>query len=413
MRYVERPMYLNRMKPFAKNGNAKIITGVRRSGKSTMLKELDKIVDGRILRIDMELWENRRFRDPDTVYRHIRDSVEQGVEIVAIDEVQDISQWHEVVRSLVAEGSCDIYITGSNSKLLSGEFASMLTGRCNLFDNFTLTYSECCIFAEEYQGAEMDVLHRMLRVGGFPSVWRNRYEESDAVSEVSDILNSIMMRDIVARFDIRKPDLLHRIFRYFCDNIGNRTSIHNIYNALLAEDRKVSKDIVYEYVDHLESACLIYKAETYDVKGRRILTSAYKYYLADIGLKNAVCGFRPEDMQGYIENILYLEMRARGYNVWVGDFSGKEVDFVCRRGSETLYIQAATRLSDEKVVEREFGNLLSIPDNHPKYVVVMERSPLDADMDGIKCVLLEDFLSHESGEGLLDQRPLQRAREQI
>ena len=409
MRYVERPLYLNRMKPFAKNGNAKIITGVRRSGKSTMLKELDKIVDGRMLRIDMELWENRRFRDPETVYRHIRDSIAQGVEIVAIDEIQDIGQWHEVVRSLVAEGDCDIYITGSNSKLLSGEFASMLTGRCNLFDNFTLTYSECCMFAEEFQDPGTEVLPRLLRVGGFPSVWRNRYEESDAVSEVSDILNSIMMRDIVARYDIRKPDLLHRIFRYFCDNIGNRTSVHNIYNALLAEDRKVSKDIVYEYVDHLESACLIYKAETYDVKGRRILTSAYKYYLADIGLKNAVCGFRPEDIQGYIENIIYLEMRARGYNVWVGDFSGKEVDFVCRRGNETLYIQAATRLSDEKVVEREFGNLLSIPDNHPKYVVVMEQSPLDANVDGIKCVLLEDFLRHESGEIVLDQRPPQRA----
>ncbi len=409
MRYVERPLYLNRMKPFAQNGNAKIITGVRRSGKSTMLKELDKIVDGRILRINMELWENRRFRDPDIVYKHIRDSVSEGAEVVAIDEVQDIEQWHEVVRSLVAEGDCDIYITGSNSKLLSGEFASMLTGRCNLFDNFTLTYSECCMFAEEYQDAETEVLPRLLRVGGFPSVWRNRYEESDAVSEVSDILNSIMMRDIVARYDIRKPDLLHRIFRYFCDNIGNRTSVHNIYNALQAEDRKVSKDLVYEYVDHLESACLIYKAETYDVKGRRILTSAYKYYLADIGLKNAVCGFRPEDIQGYIENILYLEMRARGYNVWVGDFSGKEVDFVCRRGNETLYIQAATRLSDEKVVEREFGNLLSIPDNHPKYVVVMERSPLDTDMDGIKCVLLEEFLRHESGEIVLDQRSLRRA----
>ncbi len=409
MSYVERPMYLNRLKPFAKNGNAKIITGVRRSGKSTMLKELDRIVDGRILRIDMELWENRRFRDPDVVYRHIRDSVAQGIEIIAIDEVQDIEKWHEVVRSLVAEGDCDIYITGSNSKLLSGELASMLTGRCNLLDSFTLTYSECCMFSEAYQDAGTEVLPRLLRVGGFPSVWRNRYEESDAVSEVSDILNSIMMRDIVARYDIRRPDLLHRIFRYFCDNIGNRTSVHNIYNALLAEDRKASKDLVYEYVDHLESACLIYRAETYDVKGKRILTSSYKYYLADIGLKNAVCGFRPEEIQGYIENILYLEMRARGYSVWIGDFSGKEVDFVCRRGNETSYIQAATRLSDEKAIDREFGNLRSIPDNHPKQVVIMERSPLDADIDGIRCVLLEDFLRYESGEALLDRRQRPRA----
>ena len=392
MKYIERPLYLDSIRPYARNGNVKIITGIRRSGKSTLLKELNKVTGDKILRIDMELWNNRRFRDPDTVYRYIRESIDKGTGAVAIDEIQDIDHWHEVVRSLVAEEDCDLYITGSNSKLLSSEFASLLTGRYDLFDTFTLTYSECIEFAKEYQENDTEVLSRFLRVGGFPSVWRNRYEESDAVSEVGDILNSIMMRDIVARYDIRKPDLLHRIFRFICDNLGNRTSVHNIYTSLLSEDIKVSKDLVYEYVDHLESACLIYKAETYDVKGKNILTSSYKYYLADIGLKNAVCGFRPEDIQGYVENILYLEMRARGYDVWMGDHSGKEVDFVCKKGSGLVYIQGTVRLSGEDVVDREFGNLLNIPDNHPKYVVTLERSPLDADVDGIRCVLLEDFL---------------------
>ncbi len=287
----------------------------------------------------------------------------------------------------MAEKGCDLYITGSNSKLLSGEFASLLTGRYNLFHTFTLTYSECVRFAKEYQDEDIDVFGRFLHVGGFPSVWRNRYDDSDAISEVGDILNSIMMRDIVARYDIRRPDLLHRIFRYICDNIGNKTSVHNIYASLKAEDCKVSKDVIYQYVDHLESACLIYKAETYDVKGRNILTSSYKYYLADIGLKNAVCGFRPDDIQGYVENILYLEMRARGYDVWIGDFSGKEVDFVCRKGRDMIYIQGTSRLTGEDVVKRVFGNMRGIPDNHPKYVVTYERSPLDSDMDGIRCVL--------------------------
>ncbi len=394
MKYVERPLYLDRIRPFTKNGNVKIITGVRRSGKSTLLKELDRVIDDEILRIDMELWENRRFKDPDVIHRYIRDSISKGTKAIAIDEIQDIDQWYDVIRSLVAEGDCDLYITGSNSKLLSGEFASLLTGRYNQFDNFTLTYSECIKFAEEYQDEKMDVFSRFLHVGGFPSVWKNRYDESDAISEISDILNSIMMRDIVARYDIRKPDLLRRIFRFFCDNIGNRTSIHNIYKYLLAEDKRISKDVVYEYVDYLESACLIYKVETYDVKGKSILTSQYKYYLADIGLKNAMCGFRSEDIQGYVENILFLEMKARGYDVWIGDHSGKEVDLVCRKGNDAIYIQATTRLSDEGVVEREFWNLRNIPDNHPKYVVVLENSPLDADIDGIRCVLLEDFLKN-------------------
>ncbi len=394
MKYVERSLYLDRIRSSTKNGNVKIITGVRRSGKSTLLKELDRVIDDEILRIDMELWENRRFKDPDVIHRFIRDSISKGTKAIAIDEIQDIDQWYDVIRSLVAEGDCDLYITGSNSKLLSGEFASLLTGRYNQFDNFTLTYSECIKFAEEYQDEKMDVFSRFLHVGGFPSVWRNRYDESDAISEISDILNSIMMRDIVARYDIRKPDLLRRIFRFFCDNIGNRTSIHNIYKYLLTEDKRISKDVVYEYVDYLESACLIYKVETYDVKGKSILTSQYKYYLADIGLKNAMCGFRSEDIQGYVENILFLEMKARGYDVWIGDHSGKEVDLVCRKGNDATYIQATTRLSDEGVVEREFGNLRNIPDNHPKYVVVLENSPLDADIDGIRCVLLKDFLKN-------------------
>ena len=396
MNYVERPLLLDRIRPFAGNGNVKIITGIRRSGKSTMLKELDRIADGKILRIDMELWDNRKYRDPDVLYRYIRESIDDGIETIAIDEIQDIGQWHEIVRSLVAKGDCDLYITGSNSKLLSGEFASLLTGRYNLFDNLTLTYSECIRFAEEYHDAGTDIFARFLHVGGFPSVWKNRYDESDAVLEVRDMLDSIIMRDIVTRYDVRKPDLLYRIFRYICDNIGNRISVHKIYKSLSSEDRNVSKDLVYDYVDHLESACLIYKAETYDVKGKGILTSTYKYYLADIGLKNAICGFRPEDIQGYVENILYLEMMARGYGVWVGDHSGKEVDLVCRKGNDLVYIQATTRLSSEEVVEREFGNLRSISDNHPKYVVVLEGSPLDADMDGIRCVLLEEFLRMES-----------------
>ena len=392
MKYVDRTMYMGRMRPFVSNGNVKIVTGIRRSGKSTLLKELNGFLEKKVLRINMELWYNHKYRDPETAYRYIRESIDGGVEAVIIDEVQDIDHWYDIVRSLVAEEECDLYISGSNSKLLSGEFASLLTGRYNLFGMFTLTYSECIEFAKEYQDEKTEILPRFLRVGGFPSVWRNRYAESDALLEVSDILGSIMMHDIIARYNVRRPDLLHRILRFFCDNIGNKSSINNIYNTLVTEDRKLAKDLVYQYVDHLESACLIYKAETYDVKGKKILGSSYKYYLADIGLKNAVCGYRPEDINGYVENIVFLEMRARGYEVWIGDYAGKEVDFVCKRGREFVYIQATTELSNEDVVRREFGNLMAIPDNHSKYVVAMRSSPLDSDLDGVRFLLLEDFL---------------------
>ncbi len=395
MNYVERPLYLDRIRPFAKNGNAKIITGIRRSGKSTMLKELDRITDGRILVINMELWRNRKFKDPDILYEYIHGSIADGIKVVAIDEIQDIDHWQDLVRSLIAEGNCDLYITGSNSRLLSGEFGSLLTGRYNLFDNFTLTYSECARFAEAYLEKDMDVFSRFLHVGGFPSVWRNNYAESDAFSEIRDILYSIQMHDIVSRYDVKRSDLLERIFRFICDNVGSRVSVNNIFKVLHNEDMKLSKDHVYEYISYLESACLIYKAKMYDVKGKKILTATYKYYLADIGLKNAAYGFRSEDIGGYVENILYLEMRARGYDVWLGDYSGKEVDFVCMKGKDIIYVQATTRLSGEDVVRREFGNLRDIPDNHKKYVVVLEKSPLDSDLDGIICVTLEDFLKNK------------------
>ncbi len=203
------------------------------------------------------------------------------------------------------------------------------------------------------------------------------------------------MHDIVSRYVVKRTDLLHRIFRFICNNIGNRVSVNNIFRALQNEDTKLSKDLVYEYVDYLESACLIYKAKMHDIKGKKILIASYKYHRADIGLKNAANGFRPEDIGGHVENILYLEMRARGYEVWPGDYSGKEVDFVCMKGNDIIYIQATMRLSGEDVVRKEFGNFLDIPDNHRKYVVVLERSPLDSDLDGIKCVTLEDFLKNK------------------
>ncbi|MBR4504835.1 MAG: ATP-binding protein [Candidatus Methanomethylophilaceae archaeon] len=393
MEYVERKAYLGRMRPFVGNGNAKIVSGIRRSGKSTFLRGLDGIVEGKVLRIDMELWENRALRDPDSLYRRIRSAIDDGYRTIVIDEIQDVKEWQGVVRSLIAEQNCDIFISGSNSKLLSGEFATLLTGRYNMMEMFTLTFPECIEFAGDRQNpGAYAVLDRFLRVGGFPSVWKNEYSESEALSEVKGIVDSILMRDIVSRYDIRRPDLLEKILRFLCDTMGSRVSINSIHAALSSTEGKLSKDLVYSYVSHLESACLIYKAEAYDVKGKRILTSAYKYYPADVGIKNVVCGFRPDDIQGYVENIIFLHMRSRGYDVWIGDCLGKEIDFICRKGSDSVYIQATTRLADEKVVDREFGSLRKVRDSHPKFVVVLENSHLDADMDGIKCVKLTDFL---------------------
>lgn len=394
---VERRRYDSQIEPYIGNRNAKVLTGIRRSGKSTLLEMIAaRMGDSvNIIILDMERWDNRPYRDPSSLYAKIKDSLTDGKSnCLFIDEVQDIVEWESVIRSLISERCCDIYLTGSNSKLLSGEFATYLSGRLNVIEVFTLTLSECVEF-ERFRGGKADpteMLKRFLHSGGFPSVWCRDYNESHALREISDIVDAIVKKDISDRHSIRNTEMLDRILNYFCDNIGNFTSINNVFETLHAEDRSVVKTTVYDYVKYLEDAFLVVRVPVYDIKGRKHLTSKYKYYLSDIGIKNARLGFRPDDMPGYMENIIYLELRSRGYRVSVGEVGGKEVDFIAEKDGRFIYVQATTELSNEKVVNREFGNFDRIPDNHPKYVVTLEDGLLNADIDGVRCVKLTDFL---------------------
>ena len=399
MDYVLRESYIDKIAPFVGNRNAKVITGVRRSGKTTILKELPLFAkDSNILLYDMELWANRRFRNPDVIYGSIKDSLDPKKEnVLIIDEVQDIDGWEELIRSLIAEGCCDIYISGSNSKLLSSEFATYLAGRINTVELCTLNLRECLLFDRMYGGGASDdeVLDRLFRRGGFPFIWVTDYEESDAMSGVRDIVQSIMMTDIVGRYRVKRVDVLESILMFLSDNIGNISSLNSIANTLSSSGRGVNKDLVYEYAGYLEAACLVDRVPMYDIKGKGVLVSKYKYYLADVGIRNALLGFRSSDIPGYIENIIYLELKSRGYDIWIGNNNGMEVDFIARRGGDTVYIQAAMALEDESAVKREFGNLEGIADNYPKYVVVLNKGPLDTDIDGIRCIALKDFLQLE------------------
>lgn len=400
MDHVLRESYIDRISPFVGNRNAKVITGVRRCGKTTILKELPSFAkDSNILLYDMELWANRRFRDPDILYGSIKDSLDPGKEnVLIIDEVQDVDRWEELIGSLIAEDCCDIYISGSDSRLLSGEFATYLAGRMNSIEVCTLNLRECILFDRMYgDGASDDeVLDRLFRRGGFPSVWAAGYEESDAMSQVRDIIHSIMMTDIVGRYGVKRVDVLESILMFLCDNIGNITSLNSIANTLSSSSgRGVHKDLVYEYAGYLEAACLVDRVPMYDIKSKRTLFSKYKYYLADVGIRNALLGFGSSDIPGYIENIIYLDLKSRGYDIRIGNNNGMEVDFVSRKGGDIVYIQATMALEDESVVRREFGNLEGIADNFPKYVVVLNKGPLDSDMNGIRCISLKDFLQLE------------------
>lgn len=399
MDHVLRDSYIDKIAPFVGNRNAKVVTGVRRCGKTTILKMLPLFAkDSNVLLYDMELWANRRFRDPDVFYRSIKDSLDSATEnVLIIDEIQDVDRWEELIRSLIAEGCCDIYISGSNSKLLSGEFATYLAGRINSIEVCTLNLRECMLFDRMYgdSASDEEVLGKLFRRGGFPSVWAADYEESDAMSEVRDIVQSIMMIDIVGRYGVKRVDVLESILMFLCDNIGNISSLNSIANTLSSSGRKVHKDLVYEYAGYLEAACLVDRVPMYDIKGKEILVSKYKYYLADIGIRNALLGFRSSDLPGYIENIIYLDLKSRGYTIRIGNNNGMEVDFVARKGGDIVYVQATMALEDEKVLKREFGNLEGIADNYPKYVVVLNKGPLDSDVNGIRCIALKDFLQLE------------------
>lgn len=399
---INRATYFDRMSDFVGNSNAKVFIGIRRCGKSTMMRCFSETIgagrDINEIYIDMELWDNRELRDPETLYKRIKSNLAvDKMNVLFLDEIQDVTEWESVVRSLINEGACDIYITGSNSRLLSSEYTTYLSGRLNVLEMFPLSFRECVEFNSVYGNPATDeeLLQRFIKVGGFPMVWRSNYGESSSYSTVRDILSSIRAKDIVEKFNIRNPDLLDRIFRFVCDNLGKYTSMNNIYNVLQAEDRSVSRDTVYAYMGHLEAAFLVQKANVYDVKGKRVLSSKCKYFLTDIGLKHAVFGYRGDDISGHMENILYLDLRSRGYTVWVGDNNGKEIDLVAEKYGKKVYVQSAFRLSSEEVIKREFGNLKGIKDSYPKYVVTMDDDLFHGDADGITSCRLIDFLKKE------------------
>lgn len=392
-RPVSRPEYSEHLIRLKDNGNAKALIGIRRCGKSTILSMVAESDDRNIIYIDLDTWEGRKIGSAEDLMKRIDSSLSKDRDsCLFIDEIQNVDGWEEVIRSLIAERKCDIYLSGSNSRLLSGELATYLTGRTSIINIHTLTFKECLRFEQSIGKTSSEVLARFIRTGGFPTVWRNGYSESESYSSINDLYNMIVRADIIGRHRIRNPDDLDRIFDFICGNIGNRTSLNRIFESMHKEDPSINRNSVYDYVPYLEEACLIEHVKEMDLRGRSILTSSYKYYLSDIGLRNARLGFRSDEITGTMENILYLELRSRGYEVYVGNNKGKEIDLVGILNGRRIYIQACVRLSSDSVIEREYGNFKGIEDNWPKYVVVLENSMLDSDLDGIRTMSLEEFL---------------------
>ena len=402
---IKRAAYMKKVVPFIGNPNAKVFMGIRRCGKSTLMKMtadeiLSKNPNANIIYVDLELWSNRHLLNADSLYNHIKDSISAEKDnCLFVDEIQDVQEWESVIRSLIKEKCCDIYITGSNSSLLSSEYSTYLSGRLNTVPVQPLSLSECMDFRENATGVRPEApkaLDEFLEIGGFPDVWTRPIERDSAYSMLGDIYAHIVLKDVIRRHNVKNTEVLSKIIGFLCDNVGSNTSPHNIFTKLKAEGDPVNKETVYQYIEYLEEAYFVSKVKRFDLKGKKLLESDYKYYLADLGLKHSLLGYRPSDISKHIENIIYCEMTARGYQTHIGKIGGSEIDFVGIKPGKRIYIQATYLLSSDETVKREFGNLKAVHDSFPKYVVGMDSMWRSGDnVDGIIYRDLAEFLTSD------------------
>lgn len=373
----------------------KVLVGQRRVGKSFLLLQLMDLVrqqdeSANIIYINKELFEYDHLREYKDLMKAINSQTSnEAKNYIFIDEIQDIVNFEKAIRSLQAKGEHDIYITGSSAFLLSGELATYLSGRYIEFKIFGLTYNEFCAFHQQPDSQETFL--KYLRYGGLPYLINIQLTDDLVFDYLRNIYAAILFKDIVARHNIRNVSLLENLVNYVADNIGNLLSAKSISDFLKSQKVKVTPNVILSYLGFLEQAFFILKVNREELRGKKIFEIGQKYYLEDLGLRHALLGYRTADIGKILENIVYIHLVAAGYQVRVGKFQNKEVDFVCTRGDEKMYVQVAYLIADEATSKREFGNLELIYDNHPKFVVSMDENAT-GNVGGIKHVHAREFI---------------------
>ncbi len=400
---IERKEYYDYVERFIDKPVIKVITGIRRAGKSTMLKLLQTHLESRgidkdnIIYINFESMKYYNIRTSKTFYDYVSDLIKTDQRVyLFFDEIQLVDRWEEAVNSFLVDFDADIYITGSNSNLLSSELSTLLTGRYVQFRMYPLSFNEMFKFQSELAG-EKDkntLIEKYIRIGGFPAVHIANYDEETAYMIINDIYDSIVLRDVVQRYNIRNIELLNRIMKYIMDNVGNTFSAKSISDYFKSQYRKVDITTIYNYIDALVSSFIIEKVNRYDVHSKEILKTQEKFYLADQGIQHAVFGYRNRNISGVLENIVYNELVRRGYSVCIGKIKDKEIDFIAERKNEKVYVQVTYKMESEKTIEREFGPLLTVKDHYPKYVVSMDDK-FEDNIQGVKHVYLIDFIASD------------------
>lgn len=396
---IYRPMYVERIMKYADAPFVKILTGVRRCGKSTILKmiinELKKrgVREERILsyRFDSMEYEDMTAKE---MFAEIKCKLSDDEKTyIFLDEVQEIKDWEKIVNSLATDYNVDIYVTGSNSRMMSSEISTYLTGRYIAFRIYTLSFSEYLDFKEKYETVT-DVrseLAEYIRFGGFPATHLKKYSEDEVYTIVKDIYNSTIFSDIVKRNQVRKVDQLERVVRFTFDNVGKTFSAKSISDYLKSEHRAIDNETVYSYLDKLESAYILHRCSRYDIQGKELLKTQEKFYLADTALRHSVLGYKSTSVASMLENIVYLELCRRGYSVNIGKTGNGEIDFIAEKQGNKIYVQVTKEIKTEETEKREYDRLLEIRDNYPKYLLTTD-SFAGGNYEGIKTMHIADFL---------------------
>ena len=397
---IIRPNYLERIKPFIDVKLVKILAGIRRCWKSTILEmlKLELISRG----IDENHIITRKYSNEDydisfnskKMYEELKSLIIDNKKYYfLLDELQEINGWEKVINTLLENYNTDIYVTGSNSRLMSSEISTYLTGRYITIPVYTLSFKEYLTFKNNTNKSNKDLLQDYIRYGGFPLVASSNFDEKSTYSIVEDIYNSVVIKDIVNRHSITNIDLFNRVVRFIVENVGKTFSANSIVNFLKSERRTISVESIYNYLEWLEKAFVIYRCKRYDLQGKSILKTQEKFYLADQSIKYALYGFNPTSIASTIENIVFFELKRRGFDVFIGKNADKEIDFVATSRNDKIYVQVCKELPKES--DKQIENLMKIKDNYPKLVVTLDDYAC-GNINGIKIVHLVDFLLNEN-----------------
>lgn len=394
--YIPRPHYLNKIEPFIDQDLIKVIMGQRRVGKSYFLYQImdaikSKNPDANIVYINKELYEFDAIRDYHDLIKYIHSKKStQNKNYIFIDEIQDIDQFEKALRSLQAEGGFDLYCTGSNAKLLSGDLATYLSGRYIELKIFSLSYPEFLSFHQLTNSTE--ALFSYIKYGGLPYLKNLKLEDQVVYDYLKHVYNTIILKDVVARYQIRNVVFLENLIKYLADNLGSIVSAKRISDFLKSQRINISPNVVLNYLSNLMSAYFIEKVPRAEIGGKKIFEVGEKYYFEDLGLRHTIISYQQRDINKVLENLVFNHLAICGYQIMVGKIGNQEVDFIGTRNGEKLYIQVAYLLPDQAAWEREFGNLLEIKDNYPKMVVSMDEL-IGKQHEGISHIHIREFLS--------------------